>query len=192
MKRSTAILTILAAVALSVAATACDPQSLAATPSTPYTAAPPASATPGLTQPPTVAPSATPSGSGAATPAAGDTPTQTPPTPEPTLDTPGQPAAGDAIIITLDDEGKTIQMAVGESFLLKLGEQYDWAVTISDQSVVSRVKNIAVVRGAQGVYDALQAGTVTLTATGDPACRQSQPPCMMPSRLFTVTIVVTN
>jgi hypothetical protein len=74
--------------------------------------------------------------------------------------------------------------------LLKLGEQYDWAVAISDQNVVSRVKNIAVVRGAQGVYDALRAGTVTLTATGDPACRQSQPPCMMPSRVFMVTIVV--
>ncbi len=183
MNRNTTILTILAAVALSVAATACDPQSLAAAPSTPPAATLPASATPGPTQPPTSAPSVAPSGSGAATP------TQAQPTPEPTLNAPGVPA-GDAKIVTLDDEGKTIQMAVGESFLLKLGEQYEWAVTVSDQSVVSRVKNIAVVRGAQGVYDTLQAGTATLTATGDPACRQSQPPCMMASRLFTVTIVV--
>ncbi len=178
MKRHTIILTILAAVALGVAATACDPQPLAAAPSTPPAATLPASA-----------PSVAPSGSGAATPAPADTPTQAQPTPEPTLNTPGVPS-GDAKIVTLDDEGKTIQMAVGESFLLKLGEQYEWAVTVSDQSVVSRVKNIAVVRGAQGVYDTLQAGTATLTATGDPACRQSQPPCMMASRLFTVTIVV--
>ncbi len=188
MNRHTTILTLLAAVALGLAATACDPQPLAAAPSTP----PPASATPGPTQPAASVPSTTPSGSGAATPAATDAPTQAQLTPEPTLTTPGEPAAGDAKIITLDDNGKTIQMSVGESFLLKLGEQYEWAVTVSDQNVVSRVKYIAVVRGAQGVYDALQAGTATLTATGDPACRQSQPPCMMPSRLFTLTIVVTN
>ncbi len=185
MKRNTTILTILAALALGVAATACDPQPLAAAPSTP----PPATM-PGPTQPPTSAPSATPSGSGAATPTASGAPTQAQPAPEPTLATPGAPAAGDSKIVTLDDDGKTIQMAVGESFLLKLGEQYEWSVNVSDQNVVSRVKYITVVRGAQGVYDTLQAGTATLTATGDPACRQSQPPCMMASRLFTVTIVV--
>ncbi len=184
MNRDTTILTILAAVALVVAASACDPQLSAVAPSTP-----PAATTPASTA---RVPSATPSGSDVATPVASDTPAQTQPTPEPTLPAPGVPATGDVKTVTLDDQGKTIQMAVGESFLLKLGEQYEWAVTISDQSVVSRVVNIAVVRGAQGVYVAHRAGTVTLTATGDPACRQSQPPCMMASRLFTVTVVVTN
>jgi hypothetical protein len=92
--------------------------------------------------------------------------------------------------VTLDDQGKTITLAVGERFLLNLGEGYNWEVSISDQAVVSRVIGITVIRGAQGVYQAHQAGSITLSATGDPLCRQSQPACGMPSRLFSVTIIV--
>jgi hypothetical protein len=93
-------------------------------------------------------------------------------------------------IVTLDDQGKTITLNVGESFLLNLGEAYSWNVSISDQAVVSRVIGITVIRGAQGVYQANQTGSVSLSATGDPLCRQSQPACAMPSLLFKVNIVV--
>lgn len=79
---------------------------------------------------------------------------------------------------------------MGERFLLNLGEGYTWEVEISDQAVVGRVRNITVVRGAQGVYEGLQPGTATLNAVGDSVCRQSKPPCGMPSTLFTITIVV--
>jgi carboxyl-terminal processing protease len=92
--------------------------------------------------------------------------------------------------VTLDDNGGTVTLHVGEQFLLKLGEDYNWTVTVADQRIVSRVVNIAVVRGAQGVYEAHQLGSTTLTATGDPACLQSKPPCAMPSRLFQITVVV--
>ena len=100
------------------------------------------------------------------------------------------PAAAGSIIITLADQGSTLKLVVGESFLLKLGEAYTWDITISDPNVLGRVRNIAVVRGAQGVYEALQAGTVTLTAAGDPLCRQSQPACGMPSIQFKITVMV--
>ena len=56
--------------------------------------------------------------------------------------------------------------------------------------IVSRVIGITVVRGAQGVYVAHQPGSTQLTAAGDPVCRQSQPPCGAPSRLFQIQIVV--
>lgn len=79
---------------------------------------------------------------------------------------------------------------MGQSFLLNLGDQYDWNINVADQTIVSRVKNIAVIRGAQGVYDAVKAGTTTLTAMGDPMCRQSKPACAMPSIFFEVTLVV--
>ena len=82
-------------------------------------------------------------------------------------------------------------MVVGERFLLNLGEGYTWDVGISDETVVSRVRNITVIRGAEGVYEALQPGTTTLSAVGDPTCRQSKPPCGMPTTLFTVTLVVS-
>ncbi len=111
-------------------------------------------------------------------------------TPLPPTGTPGETAAAGQKIVTLDDQGQTINLMVGESFLLNLGDAYAWEVNISDQNVLSRAKNITVVRGAQGVYDANQAGTVTLSASGDPLCRQSQPPCALPSVLFMITVVV--
>jgi hypothetical protein len=92
--------------------------------------------------------------------------------------------------VTLANDGGTLNLKVGEQFLLKLGEDYYWNVTIADQNIVSRVVGITVVRGAQGVYEAHQAGTTQLTAAGDPICRQSQPPCAAPSRDFQIQIVV--
>jgi hypothetical protein len=92
--------------------------------------------------------------------------------------------------VTLEDDGGTITLQAGERFLLKLGEEYDWTVTIADQTILSRVKNVMVVRGAQGLYEANKPGSTTLTASGDPVCRQSQPPCAMPSRLFEIKVTV--
>jgi hypothetical protein len=100
------------------------------------------------------------------------------------------PPPADSLTVTLDDQGRTITLPVGDSFLLKLGEEYNWDISISDQAVLSRVMGIAVIRGAQGIYEAHQPGTVTLSATGDPQCRQSQPACELPSLQFSVTIVV--
>jgi len=93
-------------------------------------------------------------------------------------------------IITRDAKGQTFTMVVGESILVQLGDQYTWEITISDDSVLSRVKNIAVIRGAQGVYEAKKAGTVTVSAAGDPLCRQSKPACGMPSILLDFTVIV--
>ena len=100
------------------------------------------------------------------------------------------PTAAGSKTVTLADDGQTITLSVGESFLLKLGEDYNWTVTVADQTIVSRVKNISVVRGAQGVYEALLAGKTSLTANGDPVCLQANPPCKLPSRQFTLEIVV--
>lgn len=107
-------------------------------------------------------------------------------TPEPAPTT-----APDGSVVTLDNDQQTIHLKTGQRFLLNLGmDSYDWTVEIQDQSIVSRVIGITVVRGAQGVYEAKAPGTTVLQASGDPFCRQSQPPCMMPSRLFKVTLVV--
>lgn len=93
--------------------------------------------------------------------------------------------------ITLADNGRTIDLAVGDRVLLQLGDAYTWTVQIADPAVLSRVVNVTVVKGAQGLYEAKQSGTTTLTAAGDPACRQVQPPCAQPSRLFRVQVRVS-
>ncbi len=102
----------------------------------------------------------------------------------------GTPDPGSNITITLDNNGQTITLRVNQEFLLKLGDGYQWTINLDNQNVVSRIPNILVVRGAQGVYLAHQAGTATLTATGDPLCRQSRPACAMPSISFTLHIQV--
>jgi hypothetical protein len=109
----------------------------------------------------------------------------------PTAAPPAPPSAGQGATVTLTDDGMTIRLRVGDRFLLDLGDPYIWDVTIADPSIVSRVVNIAVVRGAQGVYEARAAGETRLQAIGDLPCRQSRPPCLAPSRLFRLVIVVS-
>ncbi len=95
-------------------------------------------------------------------------------------------------VITLDDNGKTITLQVNETFLLQLGEGYDWNITVDDQAVLSRKVNVLVIRGAQGIYEAHKPGRTTLSAIGDPPCRRAKPPCAAPSRLFRLYIVVAG
>ena len=94
-------------------------------------------------------------------------------------------------IITLADNGKSIDLRNGQSFLLKLGDSYDWNVEIDNQTVLSRVMNVMVVRGAQGIYEAHSPGTATLSAVGDPFCYTAVPRCMMPSIGFQINVIVT-
>jgi len=92
--------------------------------------------------------------------------------------------------VTLADDGQTLTFQVGQSFLLFLGDNYDWSATAGDPAVVSHMPNVFVIPGSQGLYQARRPGHTTLTATGDPACRQAQPPCAVPSQVFSVQIVV--
>jgi hypothetical protein len=93
--------------------------------------------------------------------------------------------------ITLVDNGKTFIVHPDESFLLSLGmDIYDWTVSIDDQNVLSREKNVMPIRGAQGVYQAGGSGQAVLSAVGDPLCRNSTPACMLPSLIFKVTVIV--
>jgi len=93
--------------------------------------------------------------------------------------------------ITQENNNQTIELNVGDTFLLKLGEEYMWNVEIDNDDVVSRVKNIAVIRGAQGVYEAKMPGSATLSAAGDLPCREEVPPCAAPSILFKIQINVS-
>jgi plastocyanin len=94
-------------------------------------------------------------------------------------------------IVTLAQNNQEIHLKNGQSFLLKLGNNYNWNVNISNQTVVSRVINMMVINGAQGIYEAHNPGTTTLTAQGDPLCLSSTPRCAIPSILFRVDIIVT-
>lgn len=93
--------------------------------------------------------------------------------------------------ITMNDNGKTFTAKVGDSFLLNLGADiYNWEASVDDQSVLALKMGVMVIKGAQGIFEALQPGTALLTAVGNPKCLDSDPPCGMPSVLFRITVIV--
>ncbi len=124
---------------------------------------------------------------GCSTPANAQPVVTTIPTVIPTDVAPAAPPA--APNVTLADNGKTITLKTGQSFLLKLGENYDWTVNVADQTILKRVMNVMVIRGAQGIYMAGKPGTTTLSAAGDPTCLQDKPACAAPSIQFKITII---
>lgn len=102
----------------------------------------------------------------------------------------GTPPNEQTPTVTLEQDQQTLHLKVGQRFLLALGDNYVWEVTVDDPAIVSRVPNVAVVKGAQGLYEAHSVGSTTLNAVGDPLCRQEQPPCAAPTRLFRLNLVV--
>ncbi len=95
------------------------------------------------------------------------------------------------ITVTLENNNQTIEIKTGQTFLLKLGDERMWNIDIDNGDVVSRVKNIAVIKGAQGVYEAKMPGSATLSASGDLPCREEVPPCEAPTILFKIQINVS-
>jgi len=90
-----------------------------------------------------------------------------------------QPVTYDA---TLVDNGRTLVMNIGDKLRIILDLSYDW-------SEIS-ISNPAVLAGAGDGYNAFTRGTATLTATGNPGCQKSTPPCLAPSILFGITVIV--
>jgi hypothetical protein len=103
---------------------------------------------------------------------------------------PAPTAEGGAMVITLAQDGGAITLRAGERLLLQFGEEYDWTVTVEDQSVLSRVVGVLTIRGAQGLYEAHKSGQTKLNAIGDPACRKAADPCEQPSRVFVLSVTV--
>ncbi len=93
--------------------------------------------------------------------------------------------------ITVADKDQTLTFQVGQSFLLFLGNDYTWTATTDNPAVVSHMPDLFVIPGSQGLFQARQPGHTTLTAIGEPACRQEQIPCAVPTPMvFSVQIVV--
>ena len=99
------------------------------------------------------------------------------------------PSTTSPSIVTLANDGQTITMRVGETFSLQLGETYSWSASVVDQSILSRVVNVTVVRGSQGIFAAKAPGQTTLNASGGLVCAANQP-CPALARVFRVQVVV--
>lgn len=93
--------------------------------------------------------------------------------------------------VTLADYGQTIQLQVGDRFLLDLGGGYTWTVRTDDPAVVTRVVDAPMSSQVQAVYEAEQPGETVMTAEGRPNCPDPQQACPMLVRGFRVQLVVS-
>jgi hypothetical protein len=93
--------------------------------------------------------------------------------------------------VTIDDGGKTIELKVGERFLLILKkENFDWTTSVQDSAILKKITDVDVIAGAQGLFEAQRVGQTKVAAQGDPPCSKSVPRCLEPAFLFEFNIVV--
>lgn len=122
------------------------------------------------------------------------TSTTTPTTPTSTSNTPATTTtatpdtSSNATTITQADNGKTIHVKQGTHVVLSLGE-LTWSLNFTPLGIINRIKNIAVLRGSQGVYTADTIGTTVLQAEGRPICNPGEL-CAQYIVNVTTTIVV--
>jgi hypothetical protein len=94
-------------------------------------------------------------------------------------------------MLTLEQNNQEITLQKGDRFLLNLGSNYNWSPIVENNTVISRVPNVMVMQGAQGLFEAHNEGKTMLEATGDPPCLKTIPRCGMPSILFKVIVIVS-
>jgi hypothetical protein len=90
-------------------------------------------------------------------------------------------------VITRDDNGQTVIMHAGDMFVLRLGDEWDWNVTLDDPDLFQAVPTL--VRDGQGTYLAVKAGEAAIHGSGGLHCDPGEV-CPMIAAVFSVHVVV--
>jgi|GEM_PF-4780910 len=91
-------------------------------------------------------------------------------------------------VISQKNDNSTISVRRGTRVIMQLGT-FDWVVTVSDPSVLSRAQVFQNPVGVEGFYDAHKAGTVVVRGTGKPKC-ESGKACVNTISTFKTTVIV--
>lgn len=106
---------------------------------------------------------------------------------------PPAPTAAD-VVVTANDNGKTVHVTVGQRLGVQLTAPYDSAVTWSDISAGGALYRTRLYVGGyatDAVFRALSASPgETVTATTDALCRHQDTPCPTAMSTWSVTVVV--
>jgi hypothetical protein len=94
------------------------------------------------------------------------------------------------ISLTEADNGKTVSVKKGTRVVLALGEDV-WTISMKPAGILNRIKNLAVIRGVQGIYTADTVGTTQISAEGRPNCDPGAM-CAQYIKNFDATVKVTN
>ena len=91
-----------------------------------------------------------------------------------------------SVSVNLDDNRRGVDLNVGQCLSVRLGQDYDWRVSVSEPGVLEFSSTASNPEGQQALLRAVQAGETRVVADGQPACKRIQPPCTEPSRAFYV------
>jgi hypothetical protein len=81
------------------------------------------------------------------------------------------------IRFTLENDRQTIFLHTGERFDLELSRSYTWIIYIDHPKEVGQIFNVLIANDSQGLFEALEPGTSTLTAFGTEICDPALPAC---------------
>jgi hypothetical protein len=96
-------------------------------------------------------------------------------------------------VVTLEDTGKTINLEVGERFLLVLKkDNYAFTVTVQNENIIKKIVDVDIPEGALGLYEAQREGQTQLIAGGELPCHQARPACLLPALQVEVNFVVNS
>jgi hypothetical protein len=113
-----------------------------------------------------------------------------------TVSTTTQPATGDTVNVTQDDDGKTFTLRPGQHLVVTLDDSaWQWSDPDTDNAKVLARTAVSANPSATHVtasFDAKSAGQAHVSASKDAPCRKAQPPCMTPTYLWQVTINVAT
>lgn len=102
------------------------------------------------------------------------------------------PKGAHSLTLTMDDNGKHVLIKQGDLILIALDDTFysKWTIVVADPTILTIIQDATLPLHSQALYKAAQSGQTTLTATGEPKCRNSVPPCQIEPRPFTVQITV--
>ena len=142
---------------------------------------------------PTIASSGNGTGTGTVVGTVVTAPPPTTPPPHPTTTSAPLPGQGRTVTVTEADSGKSYTLHRGDHLVVQLqGNSYEWTEPASSNDAVLHRTSGSSGTTATATFSATGDGKADVTSTGDAPCRKSTPPCMVPSRLFQVSVTVVG
>jgi hypothetical protein len=105
-----------------------------------------------------------------------------------------QPSSTGTVTVTQDDNGKTFTLHRGQHLVVSLSAPgWEWSEPDTDNAAVLQRVAVSANPASDQVtasFDAKTAGQAHVSAAKDAPCRKAQPPCMVPTYLWQITVNV--
>jgi hypothetical protein len=89
-----------------------------------------------------------------------------------------------ALSVNRNDNGRAVELNVGQYLSVRLGQDYDWRVSLSEPAVLEFTSTTSDPQRQQAILRAVQPGETRVVADGQPSCKRTDPPCNQPTRAF--------